>query len=87
MQKPIILVTGATGAQGGSVALALLEAGTYAVRCLTRDARSQKALQLQSIGAEITEGDLDDIESLKVAMKNCLIDKPLPKDFCPVSKL
>jgi uncharacterized protein YbjT (DUF2867 family) len=34
MSKRIILVTGATGAQGGSVVRHLLEDGTFSVRAL-----------------------------------------------------
>jgi uncharacterized protein YbjT (DUF2867 family) len=69
--KKIILVTGATGAQGGSVANALLSQNNYAVRCLTRDATSAKATALQTAGAEICQGNLDDIETLKTAMEGC----------------
>ena len=70
-QKQIILVTGATGAQGGSVANALLKEGKFSVRILTRNASSPKALLLKQKGAEVAEGDLDYIESLKAAMKGC----------------
>ena len=70
-QKKIILVTGATGAQGGGVARALLAEKKFAVRILTRNGTSKKALALQAEGAEIAEGDLDNIESLKAAMKDC----------------
>ena len=68
--KKIILVTGATGAQGGSVAKALLNENKFAVRILTRNAKSPKAIALQEAGAEIAEGDLDDIQSLLPAMKD-----------------
>jgi uncharacterized protein YbjT (DUF2867 family) len=71
MEKRIILVTGATGAQGGSVAHALLKDGKFAVRCLTRDIASQKAQNLRRAGAELVQGDLDDLDSLLVAMHNC----------------
>jgi uncharacterized protein YbjT (DUF2867 family) len=70
-QKKIILVTGATGAQGGAVARALLAQKNFAVRILTRNSTSEKALALQAAGAEIAEGDFDNIESLKAAMKDC----------------
>jgi len=69
--RPIILVTGATGAQGGSVARALLNTKRYAVRCLTRDTSSDKATELQDAGAELAEGDLNDKDSLLAAMKDC----------------
>jgi uncharacterized protein YbjT (DUF2867 family) len=67
-QKRIILVTGATGAQGGSVARYLLQDGKFAVRCLTRNPGSAKALALQDAGGEIVRGDFDDFTSLSLAM-------------------
>jgi uncharacterized protein YbjT (DUF2867 family) len=69
--KPIILVTGATGAQGGSVARSLLSAGQFAVRILTRNASSPKAAELQQAGAEVVEGDMDNKDSLIKAMQGC----------------
>lgn len=68
-QKKIILVTGATGAQGGSVAKALLHEKKFNVRILTRNAHSPKAQALLQAGAEIAEGDMDDLQSLKKAME------------------
>ncbi len=68
-QKQVILVTGATGAQGGSVARALLDDGAFAVVALTRNPESEKALALRQAGAEIVRGDMDDPESLKRAMQ------------------
>jgi uncharacterized protein YbjT (DUF2867 family) len=67
-QKKIILVTGATGSQGGSVARFLLAEGKFKVRCLTRNPASYKAVELQNAGAEIVKGDFDDITSLSLAM-------------------
>lgn len=69
--RPTILVTGATGAQGGSVARALLNTKRYTVRCLTRNANSEKALALRKAGAELVEGDLGDKDSLLAAMVGC----------------
>lgn len=71
MNKQTILVTGATGAQGGSVAKALLAQDQFNVRMLTRNASSAKAKQLQQMGAEVVEGDLDNKQSLLDAMKDC----------------
>ena len=68
-QKKIILVTGATGAQGGSVARHLLAEGEFSVRCLTRNAKSNEALALANAGAELVEGNMDDVNSLLLAMK------------------
>jgi uncharacterized protein YbjT (DUF2867 family) len=71
MKKKLILVTGATGAQGGSVARALLADDQFAVRILTRNTSSPKALELKADGAEIVQGDLDDTASLLRAMRGC----------------
>ena len=61
-----ILVIGGTGQQGGSVAEALLSTG-WSIRVLTRDKSSEKVEALRAKGAEIVEGDLDEIESLEAA--------------------
>lgn len=69
--RPVILVTGATGAQGGSVARHLLRRGRYAVRALTRSPRSEAAEALRHQGAEVVGGDLGDPASLRRAMSGC----------------
>ena len=60
----IIVVTGATGRQGSAVTRALLEAG-WRVRALTRNAGSQKAQALSTLGAEVSQGDMQDRRSLE----------------------
>lgn len=70
-EGPTILVTGATGMQGGSVAKHLLERGRYAVRALTRNPRSEEARELAARGAEVVRGNLDDLDSLREAMVGC----------------
>lgn len=64
-----ILVTGATGQQGGSVVSHLLERGKFAVRALTRKPDSVAAQQLRRRGADVVQGDLDDRASLRAALK------------------
>ena len=64
----IILVTGATGKQGGAVAHSLLDKG-FRVRALTRDATRPSAQELVRRGAEIANGDLDDAAALRQALK------------------
>lgn len=66
--KPLILVTGATGAQGGAAARALL-AGDFRVRFLTRDASSAAAKALIAAGAEAAVGDMEDAASLVSAFE------------------
>jgi uncharacterized protein YbjT (DUF2867 family) len=67
--KKMIAVVGATGAQGGGLARAILEdaKGEFAVRALTRKPDSDKAKALAAQGAEVVRADLDDAESLKRA--------------------
>jgi uncharacterized protein YbjT (DUF2867 family) len=67
--KKIIAITGATGAQGGGLARAILADpnGGFAVRAITRDPGKDKAKALAAAGAEVVKADLDDVESLKKA--------------------
>ncbi|KAK2090838.1 hypothetical protein P7K49_030122 [Saguinus oedipus] len=67
--KKVITVFGATGAQGGSVARAILESKKFAVRAVTRDVTKPKALALRDLGAEVVKGDLDDKASVDDALK------------------
>jgi uncharacterized protein YbjT (DUF2867 family) len=55
----LIVVTGATGLQGGAVARQLLAQG-WRVRGLTRNARSKKAAALAASGVEVVQGDMAD---------------------------
>ena len=63
-----ILVTGATGQQGGALARLLLKRGQR-VRALTRKADSPAAVTLAGQGAELAVGDFDDRASLERAMR------------------
>ncbi len=58
-----ILVTGATGQQGGAVARELLARG-HKVRAMTRNPDGPKAKALAELGATVVRGDLDDEASL-----------------------
>ena len=62
----LILVSGATGRQGGAVARELLSRG-YRVRGLTRNPDSERAQQLAGLGIEMVKGDFDDMDSLNRA--------------------
>jgi uncharacterized protein YbjT (DUF2867 family) len=61
-----ILVTGATGAQGGAVARALSVNGMR-VRALVRDVSSPGAQALTDAGVELAQGSFDDAASLVAA--------------------
>jgi uncharacterized protein YbjT (DUF2867 family) len=69
--KKIIVVFGATGAQGGGVARAILNDpdSEFAVRAVTRDTNSEKAKALADMGAEIVTADIDDPQSIKRALE------------------
>jgi hypothetical protein len=66
-----ILVTGATGLQGGAVARHLLKLGKPEVRCLTRRPDSEAAKTFKQLGAEVVKADLDDPASLKSVLRGC----------------
>lgn len=63
-----ILVTGATGRQGGAVARRLLDGG-WNVRALTRDPQKPAARELAQLGAHLFKGDLNDRDSLEEALE------------------
>jgi len=69
MGKPIIAVVGATGAQGGGLARAILDdpEGRFALRAITRQVEGEKARALAARGAEVVAADLDDQASLEKA--------------------
>jgi uncharacterized protein YbjT (DUF2867 family) len=60
--KKVIAVVGATGAQGGGLARAILadDGGAFAVRALTRNPSSDKARELAAEGADVVEADITD---------------------------
>ena len=66
--KDLILVTGATGQQGGAVARELLAAG-HKVRAMTRKPEGEAAQALAALGAQVVRGDLDDAASLEAALE------------------
>jgi uncharacterized protein YbjT (DUF2867 family) len=71
MAKKIIVVFGATGAQGGGLAHAILDDqnSEFTVRAVTRDPNSDKAKALAAKGAEIVTADIDDKASIKKVLE------------------
>lgn len=65
-----ILVTGATGHQGGATARHLLKEG-WTVHCLVRDPNKPAARALAKAGATLVEGNFEDRASLDKALKGC----------------
>lgn len=70
----ILVIFGATGQQGGSVAKHVLAdpvlSTEFKVRAITRDTSKPDAKALAKTGAEVVQADVDDEASLKVAMKD-----------------
>jgi len=63
-----VLVTGATGRQGGAVIRHMLPRG-WKLRALTRSPNGYAAKQLSGQGVEIVQGDLEDPASLEQAAR------------------
>jgi uncharacterized protein YbjT (DUF2867 family) len=62
-----VLVFGATGQQGGSVANALQSNG-WRVKALVRDPNTDKSKAIAAKGIELVRGDLADMQSIQAAM-------------------
>jgi uncharacterized protein YbjT (DUF2867 family) len=65
--RSTILISGATGRQGGAVARELLLRG-FKVRAMTRKTADPAARDLAALGAEIVKADLDQPETLETAL-------------------
>jgi len=68
-KRKTILVTGATGHQGGAVMRSLLAAG-WKVKALVRDTKKPSSRAIYRKGADLVAGDLDDRDSLDRALKD-----------------
>jgi uncharacterized protein YbjT (DUF2867 family) len=71
MPKPVITVFGATGAQGGSLARALLADSDrhFEVRAVTRKPSGAAARALAAAGAQVVLADIDDASSVQRALE------------------
>lgn len=69
--KKVIAVVGATGAQGGGLARAILDDpdGGFAVHALTRNVQSDNARALAKRGADVVAADSDDEASMERALQ------------------
>src|SRR5512140_3396150 len=66
--KDKILVTGATGKQGGAVARHLLKNG-YKVVVMTRKPQEERAEMFKALGAEVIQGDYEAPKSCEPALE------------------
>ena len=64
----VVVISGATGQQGGATLRALAGKG-FSIRALTRTPDSNAAKALRTLGAEIVKADLDDEASVRAALK------------------
>lgn len=73
MAKKILVITGASGNQGGSTAHTVLDSpelsSMYTIRAISRNISTPSMLALQSKGAELIQADLDDPSSLGPVLK------------------
>ena len=71
VDKKIIAVLGATGAQGGGLVRAIMAdtGGGFTARAIIRDVHSEKARALAKLGAEVVAADVDDEASLAAALR------------------
>ena len=71
--KKLLTIFGATGNQGGSVIDTMLGhpdlKEKYSLRGITRDTASRKSKALEDQGVEMVQAELNDVESLKTAIK------------------
>ena len=67
-ERRTILVSGATGQQGGAVTRSLLDRG-FPVRALTRDAQKPEAQALTDQGVEVVQGDMEDRSAIERALE------------------
>jgi uncharacterized protein YbjT (DUF2867 family) len=64
----LILITGATGHQGGATIRHLAKQGGFRLRAMTRKPGGDAANALVKLGVEVVAGDLDDAASLERAL-------------------
>jgi len=64
----IVLITGATGRQGGAVLRHLLKQGGWKLRALVHRADARGVDGLKQQGVEVVQGDLEDVSSLEAAV-------------------
>lgn len=68
MSTKVVVISGATGQQGGATARALAGKG-FTIRALTRDPQSAKAQALaKETGAELVKAEFDDEASVRAAL-------------------
>lgn len=80
-----VLITGATGGQGGSVAAYAIKKGLR-VRALVRDPKSNAAQKLAQSGVELAQGNFNDPIALAAAMEGVRGVFSMQQDGAPMSE-
>lgn len=70
IHHPTVCVMGATGSQGGALAQQLRQLD-WRVQALVRNTQSIKALALNAIGVQLTQGDWEDSDALSTVVSGC----------------
>lgn len=70
MPRQTIVVFSGTGAQGFSVANALLIHGKFRIRAVAKSTDNRKALLLRGKGADLVRANLDNLEACKAVVKD-----------------
>lgn len=70
MSKPLVVIVGITGNQGGSVADHLLRSGKYRLRGITRNLESSKATSLKEKGVDLVKADIGNKDQVLAAFKD-----------------
>ena len=67
----VVAIVGATGSQGGGLVRAIQAhpESSFRARAITRDANSDSARALATIGAEVVEANVDDPDTLDRAFE------------------
>jgi uncharacterized protein YbjT (DUF2867 family) len=68
MADKVVLITGATGKQGGATLRHLAKRPGFKLRALTRKPDGEAAKAVAALGAEVVRGDFDDAASLAAAL-------------------
>jgi len=88
MDQPLIVIVGATGAQGGSVIRALHQTHRFRLRAVTRNPESDAAKELAEMeGVEVVRGDATDAASIQAAFQGAWAAYLVTNFWDPANKL
>jgi uncharacterized protein YbjT (DUF2867 family) len=79
MSTKVIIVTGATGKQGGAFVNEFLASGAtgHTLVAITRNPESKAAKHLEERGVKVVQADLNDVPALFAAVKKAVDGQPI----------